>query len=551
MNLCLAQVFLYVILGEKGPESEMEAEGGFFAFYKLTLDFVENIFPYLFFIFVIWLFRKPIGSFISRIGKLMFDWNKKKVDIEVAPEFSAGLDKGDNHSPTEADKPEILSDVVGVNPKEEWYDAIKPLLDDGELEKATDKFEEYYAKMPVGDRVFERGLFLYFLYTKNKDASILTQLDIIICSDISEDDRLHLSAILLDLLHRISDYDGVVAFIERVSSMFSSLDSLCILAVSRSRAFIAMGDLSSARSALLEKIRLDSIDKKTLARLYAAMSEVEKSDKNLLLHVLCLNMAAHLDPGNESRLFDAAYEAGELLLNGLSINNYLLLEKMATDNDMCFNNLAVCAAECDVSVIADRYFSKAVDAENTLASANVGERLLKGGNYIAAQRLIKDALNSDGEISPNVHAVMSKIENKISQDEERWNDLIDKAGEHSRHCLKYVSAYYSDRGFGGSKIRSTGKVITSQDLNDVVVKLEWEGVVDKGKCGLYGVVHGLSVDFQYKQRVGEVRTATTTLLGFGGDEMIRCLAYVEDGELIIFPYDFKKDVNIVFEIVKS
>lgn len=289
------------------------------------------------------------------------------------------------------------------------------------------------------------------------------------------------------------------------------------------------------------------------SKIFAALSQVEKSLDNNKLSIYCKDKSLEFDPNNRDELFNAAYQASEENVDEISISNYITLLRIDRDNSIALNNLGVRAQEAKLMIKAVEKYKESSSYNNTLSMANQGYQLLNAGFVEEAETIARKAVQMEAP-HENVYSLLSRISELQKEQDSKWKDLIDKSIARQKFIRNYTEAYYVGmlNNFDGSWDTGNGNIV-SITISDDKLQVSWQesiGALTKVlyKVEISGKIAKSSFQGRYK-KTKESGQEYAGLLGLSSNKDIACIGILsDDGSTIcLVAEDYKNDFSMVLK----
>lgn len=523
--------------------------------FKIVINFLDKNMFIFFMMFLTYLLRNALSDLIKRLTNLTFRNAKSEVGITASSALNSErsvLEESDARSDNLVTEEQSLAIALEESEdKKDWYAALEA----GDVETARTLFNEYESKEK--DNIFfpnQKAFFLYALYVYGKDNSAIAQLEQLIDLTRDEDRKERLIFWLSFCFKHSSQYDKEILLWKSTIENASSEKLITAATIGLAHAFEKDGDANSAKSVLLK--RLATVKEESLkAQIYSGLASVEKSLNNSTISVYCKDKSLEYDADNRDELFNSAYAAGEENIEELSIANYITLLKIDINNSTALNNLAVRAKEAGLEIKAVEIYKKAVNLRNTLSMSNLGYLFLNAGFTDEAEEIAKTASLMEHPHN-NIYTLLSTISQKKEQQNNKWNELIEKYYKKQKQIRLYVEQYYlgSSNKLDGDWILSYNKEISiSIDSSSGIISCTWCEPInsynsDSFKVELSGKISGSTFDGTYKKSRDYTKTTALGFLGLiEGDKNISCIGYLshDDLSLNILSEKQKDDFSLI------
>ncbi len=433
--------------------------------------------------------------------------------------------------------------------EQNWWPKTTTAFDEGRVDDAKDIFNDYALKEQDSLKLqWNKTLFLYLLFTEGKDNSAIEQLENLANASTNDKSKYKTLKWLSFCLRDGSQTDKEIEIWRKSINSFRSGNIITNASVDLAYALDRAGNVREAKDLLVSRLESVSTSEEK-AKIYSALSQIEKSLGNNRLAIYCKDKSLELDPNNRDELFNAAYNASKEGVDDLSISNYITLLRIDENNSIALNNLGVQAKEADLQLKAVEKYKKASSYDNTLAMANQGFLLVNSGFLEEAEVIAKKALQMENP-HENVHLLFTRISKLKKEQDEKWDKLISKSMERQKFIRNYTHAYYEgdNKNFDGDWETGNGNTITinvKEDELDATWQ-EHSGILSSEKYNvtLTGKVNNSAFLGQYKKIKESEQSRRTTLLGLGlsSNRDIACVGILStDGSVFTLISENHKD----------
>ncbi len=511
-------------------------------FAKELFQFFSNNMWQILLLVVLVIFRHSISDLLRRITNFTFKTKEAEVGV-TAPHIPVIEEKSmekilqdepsDKRIEEEKEKNEIEKG------EENWFINMNHAFNEGRIDDAKSIFEEYYAQETNNQlKDQQKTFYLYLLYIKGQDKEAIPRLENM--AKIASDEAAKVNALfwLSSCYESSNSHEKAINLwkdtLNEIES--SKLKTRCTEYLAN--ALEADGQPKEALIVLEQRLQEITSTEEKLT-IFNALARIEKKLGNNLMFAFCKEKVVELNPDSTDYLFDAAYAESETSLRALSIRNYDTLLNLDGENDAALNNLGVCAAEFKLNLKAFEYYSKSMELGNTLATANLGYKLLEAGFYKDAEKYTKNALENE-EPHSNIHSLITRINETKKDESNKWMSIIEKANVFQKRVRKYTDAYYAE--YEGSDALCAGIWYTVDGIEVTVIlngnQFSAKYIVTRGltltkfEITLKGTYKNATARVTYHKKPLEDKTSSglfsvPTLLGRPAPETKNSLSFLE------------------------
>ena len=169
-----------------------------------------------------------------------------------------------------------------------------------------------------------------------------------------------------------------------------------------------------------------------LSRIYAsaAMLLLESEPPDLDRSFALYELAVELAPADNSRRFDLAYAYAEKDAPTAAFLQYDIVIQRDPENQGALNNLGVAASNLCLESLAVDYYKRAEDLGNTLAAANLAQKLI-GAGFLQEARTHLEPKVGLPDMHRDVLEALGALARRQAQDETKSKDIL-KAAQKTR-----------------------------------------------------------------------------------------------------------------------
>jgi hypothetical protein len=281
-----------------------------------------------------------------------------------------------------------------------------------------------------------------------------------------------------------------------------------------------------------------------LSRVYASAADLFLNsrppdfDRAFALYELAVQLA----PTDNSLRFDLAYAYAQQNAHAAAFLQYKNVIRREPKNSDAANNLGAAASNLGLESVAVDYYKRAEDLGNTLATANLGWKLINVGFLEEARARLKPKLDVSG-VHRNVLDALGGVAKRESEDERKSKDMLE-AAEKMRAFRARIGEGLASGVILGSEAAgdySDGAVVlrvTMSPPNSVKGELRMLGET----WDLSGTVLGPALLVQWERRKREGGMEWVSILS--GPKKGHGVFLLKDGSLTGFTYEGDRRVDL-------
>lgn len=331
---------------------------------------------------------------------------------------------------------EDVEAIPDGTPPSTWREAQAQMFDAGFLHKSREKLAEAYESaiaLPLTCDEIEVAKLMYFeLRYLLGDEAALDEL-LALSKDGVATSKVEAAAGLC--LAMASEFESSAkhylkaAAAEDEEVRASGYYGEAYLALSKSgKAKEAIGSLSrhisAAHSDVAKKLLLEKL------------AEVYDQLENHEMRALVLDKVLELTSNDTGALFSAAYAYSEAKQPQLAVMCYRQLLNFK-DDPMARNNLGVAYDALDLPISSIAAYQQAHDADNTLATANLADKLIGAGFAPAAEDLLRSVENRP-DVHSNVHSARARLIERKQHEVDQKKEIESQARARRDFLRRYV-----------------------------------------------------------------------------------------------------------------
>jgi len=179
----------------------------------------------------------------------------------------------------------------------------------------------------------------------------------------------------------------------------------------------------AAEEALTEMLTRYKSDKQ-LSDIYQECSELLLAQDDISGAQDSFEKALDYEPNKNYLRFQTAYRYSEMGKEENALYHYKILCRLDPDDGMAWNNLGVAYDKLEMRTKAIECYKKAAKLNNSLAMANVANRLITEGLIEEAREWIDKGLKCK-EVHGNVGRALSSIDEKVKQEKEKEKEILE------------------------------------------------------------------------------------------------------------------------------
>jgi tetratricopeptide (TPR) repeat protein len=189
---------------------------------------------------------------------------------------------------------------------------------------------------------------------------------------------------------------------------------------------------------------------KLMQWLVPALKRVAEFKKDGAYQIALLEHEIEETPANAYKRFSLAYLHSENDNGDMALFHYQRIP-VGQRESATWNNLGVSYGEVSMPTRSVRAFRESAKADNTLAMANLGNKLLNGGFFEEANELCKTAL-AVPEYHKSVPSLLSRLQAVDDEEDQKLNQALEK--------VKTKAAFY--RELGRNAVAETPRTIATK-----------------------------------------------------------------------------------------
>lgn len=340
-----------------------------------------------------------IGVWKPHLLKRGFRWRYKDFEAELHGAVAAATEEG-THSiaPTDGSAvqpPPSAEKPASIETSDESQSAYDLLITGRKYEEALEQLRRENAGVSESDeRIESEALFYYFGFREGFTRAFGDLEKLAEANPSSFGAHFWRSRVLEEvgqpaqaLTAVRKAYSLARTASERVTAVIQEADLLVVTGSSQLDAARVIGKELAATEGPADRGKIF----KAIADLFKAM---DPPDKPAVL--MMLEAAVYYNPTDRDLLFEAAYQCGESSAEDLALFHYAHLLRIDPAHGTALNNAGVAAERLELPITGVRYYKRAEQEGESLASANLAFGLLKAGFIDEARSRLDEAREKFG-----------------------------------------------------------------------------------------------------------------------------------------------------------
>lgn len=337
---------------------------------------------------------------------------------------------------------------------------LSPNMD---LERANDAFQRVQLEEKNPSRRLMNEVFYLYRRLQSGDTAALSRIKDLAESseqlpDVSSEAYLYLGI----AYQTVGSFDRALEQQQRAIELAQNESQKAQATLGAANSLDRLGERDRAFR-LLREIAASTNDDDQAAHLYRRIAEMYEETNEHLMRALALERALYRTPENTHIRFDAAYSYNDADMRDMSYLHYQRILQVEPQHSMALNNIALDYSSLDLPIKAVESLRKSYSLGETLAAANIANRLLQVGFADDAESLLTEAVRAD-EPHRNVHSGLSSISTQREKESKKSDQLTNLARQKQTFLLAYsnllMSADQPSWSFEGSWVAHAGTVVT-------------------------------------------------------------------------------------------
>jgi tetratricopeptide (TPR) repeat protein len=236
------------------------------------------------------------------------------------------------------------------------------------------------------------------------------------------------------------------------------------------------GDLDQGMSILTNAFGWSESTEASL-NLYRAVASMLKDRGDKLLRAVALEKAVELSPSDRKVRFSAAYAESEADLAHVASANYdTLIDQNPDSSSTEMNNIGVEVEKFSLPIKEVAFYRSAAKQGNTLATSNLGYKLLNQGFLDEARELLDKAKLRD-DVHPNVNGALAEAARREAAESETWKGILKHGAAHRLFLHAFADArfrpYAGLRAFDGTWKAPDGSTFQIEEKEGAKISAVW------------------------------------------------------------------------------
>lgn len=373
---------------------------------------------------VIILFKKQLNPFFLNLLRLKYKEFEieRKFDSDTDSKNSATEEKPAQTEPIQEDAAKEISSAIDEDVESKSANLITKLLeayrDKNTLEMEKVQEEILYEAKDIDDKLKLEALYHCLLYRLGQDTSQKFK-------DLEEktiDKKVYLEIMTAigNCYKETKSYEISANYYQKGLLKAKELKDehyICSFTKQIADCYFITKKKSQAYDTLMSALKEDK-NPENQFNYYEKLADFYSQDKDMYLYTYMLEKALEIKPNHTETLFSIAHAYyGDLGLNDVSAIYYERLLKLDKKHSSALNNIGVTYNSLGLKSKSVENYKKAIDLNNTLASANLAYVHMGSGLVEEAKMLLKDAYTKEN-VHPNVYEASSTLDKQIKKEEE-------------------------------------------------------------------------------------------------------------------------------------
>jgi tetratricopeptide (TPR) repeat protein len=416
-------------------------------------------------------------------------------------------------------------------------------LEKKDFPDAEKQFNNLLEQNQFNDQVFAKAFFNKELYFAGKSDAFQELKSI---ADSNPED-VNIIELLVDCLQLYDKHKDARDLIENYLEKNSNYDKKIKLAAILSSIYIKIKDFEKSRRILYPFLENENTNNSEQNfALYKSMGDVYKDQGELDISCTLYENALNHKPTDLSLRFKLAVDYDEIKKYALSVYHYKSYLKTSKDSGV-INNLGVEYSHLKILGKSSQSYKKAIELNNTLASANLSQIYIDSGLYDEANIILSKAIEKDNH-HENVDYFLNQLKTMIERENKEDLKLSKDTNEYRDFIFNFAKAisspldrYEEINGLWAANYGEVKEFIISIELPNIIKGIYQLDYVYPSKTGLAAAAYTLrsggegmlsenrtketkisgtliNKGLKYKIKINTNSKKTTTLLG-GGDNI--------------------------------
>lgn len=523
------------------------------------LGFLFEHFWELFALIFIIVFRKGLASILGRLEKGTFKilgWGEGGFQAtpvpqapEARPEVTQKSEPPSEPKSIELESKEAITEKV-IEEGDLTYRIYEAVVAK-DLERADELYDEQMRRLDDPDKRYaERAFYLYMLISMGNKRDELPNLAAFHATAANDNQLLASTSFLAGAFGIVKDNDNEEKVWREAIAKVGDEQAKTKFIAGLAAFYDREGLTDQGVDLLLDRLAVVT-DRDQRALLYASLGALLK-ESHPADSAIALEKAVELSPGDEEKLFEAAYRQTSQKLELLGVANYQSLLAMNPRHSVGLNNLAVCAADLKVPGKKIELYKRAVALDLSLAMANLANQKTDAGMFDEAQEIL-DVARKQEHPHENVGGALSHLDQTRKADNERWEAISKNAVELQRKVRRFGTALFerptAGKPWAGTWYTSEGDEVLARE-SPTYVFADWTeerpsvfGATNH-QCTLIGRIRNRAARGSYTKKDTSDKKPKT-LLDSVSESRIACYFYLsnDEQEWYIFSTDPEREYS--------
>jgi len=378
----------------------------------------------------LFIFKKPISSFIEKIVQLTFKKNSGSNSLEIGVKTDTTSIKFDlpeitqeqNHKSTEIELIEEDTD---------YRFRIYDLLRTNKPDEAKSLYNEALGKTVNNEKEFELKMFYaHFSYQHGFDKE-MKNFDILLVENSMDDKRkIQILVSMSRCYLNFDQYFEVENINKRAKQISINNDDLIQVYLLEGECLFKRFSKSKAHEHYFNLINNIKFSDESYYLLYKEIGSLYKED-NKYLYFVAMCKALSYKPSSRDDLFNIAFNTD---IDKYALYYYTKLLAQVSNHEYALNNIGVLYNKLNLKSKSISSYNKSSELNNTLAMANIAKIYIDNGFIEKARELLINALEKK-EVHQNIHHYLSTIGAVDIEEQKKEDEIL----EDDKHRIEFIN----------------------------------------------------------------------------------------------------------------
>jgi len=378
------------------------------------------------------IFKKPISSFIEKIVQLTFKKNNGNNSLEIGVKTDTNSIKYDEPEITQEQNIKSI-EIELIEEETDYRFRIYDLLRTNKPDEAKLLYNEAlskYANNENNEKEFELKMFYAFFSHKHGFDKDMKYFDLLLVENAMDDKKK--IQILVSMSRCYLNFDKYLE-VENINKRAKQIsvddNDLIQVYLIEGECLLKRFGKSKAHNHYLNLINNIKFNDENNYLLYKEIGSLNKDD-NKYFYFVAMCKALSYKPSSRDDLFNIAFNTD---IDKYALYYYSKLLAQVNNHEYALNNIGVIYNNLNLKSKSVTSYTKSAELNNTLAMANIAKKYIDNGFIEKAREVLVNALTKK-DVHQNIHHYLSTIDAVDIEEQKKENEIL----EDDKHRIEFI-----------------------------------------------------------------------------------------------------------------